>query len=154
MRQVQADLFNYPDADAICITTNGVVNAVGLAIMGRGVAARAVLHSHTLRRELGKRIQKYGNHVFVFDDPLFTMPVVSLPVKNDWRDHADPHLIMQSIRELVCIANALDWQSIALPRPGCGAGGLSWPTVEGLLCTRLDDRFVIVDLEAPCQDLL
>lgn len=102
---------------------------------------------------VGKGIQKYGNHVFVFDDPMFTMPIVSLPVKNDWRDPADPHLIIQSIRELVCIANALDWQSIALPRPGCGAGGLSWPTVEGLLCTRLDDRFVIVDLEAPCQDL-
>ena len=35
------DLAMEPGVDSICITTNGIVNASGLAIMGAGVAGEA-----------------------------------------------------------------------------------------------------------------
>lgn len=162
MRQITGNLFDYP-ADAICITTNGIANSAGLAVMGRGTAKQAADQYSWLRKALAERLKRHGNHVYVFDPASYSpdqlLPfvegeayeppplLVTLPVKHHWKDRADPQLIMQSMRELICIANALDWEEVALCRPGCGNGGLSWDVVEGLLCTRLDDRFVIVERE-------
>ena len=53
-------------------------------------------------------------------------------------------LIVESAHELVTTVNATEWNIVALPRPGCGKGGLSWESdVRPLLSSVLDDRFIV-----------
>lgn len=161
MREVKGNLFDYP-ADAICITTNPIVNAKGLAVMGAGVALEAARRYPWIRKALAVRLQArpWANALFVFDpldyeeSPTFwpvgedepPPKVVAFPVKHHWREPADYGLIRSSAYKLVTITDAMGWETVALPRPGCGNGGLPWPDVRRLIDPLLDDRFVIVDL--------
>jgi O-acetyl-ADP-ribose deacetylase (regulator of RNase III) len=165
MRHVRGDLFDYP-ADAICVTTNGIVNGHGLAVMGRGVALEAATRFPWLRTALAERLMG-GNHVYVFDPEQYLTheqlglldaagegyesppKLATFPVKHHWREMARPKLIARSAEELLVVARALDWETVALPRPGCGNGGLLWSEVEPILdeIFGYDDRFVIVDRE-------
>jgi hypothetical protein len=70
--------------------------------------------------------------------------VWTLPTKNDWRDAADLALIEASIKLLVEAVDAMGYKKIALTRPGCGNGGLSWEQVKPVLEKYLDDRFYVV----------
>lgn len=58
-----------------------------------------------------------------------------------WAAKADPTLIVESARQLFELANKYDIESVALPRPGCGAGELHWNDICGALEPILDDRF-------------
>lgn len=53
-------------------------------------------------------------------------------------------LITTSAHELVELANKHMWMSVVLPRPGCGAGELSWDEVRPILSAILDDRFYAI----------
>lgn len=51
-------------------------------------------------------------------------------------------LIIQSAIELVELADKHpEWKTIVMPRPGCGAGELSWNEVKPYIEDILDDRF-------------
>ena|SRR3990167_5006344 len=52
-------------------------------------------------------------------------------------------LIQASAEKLVLMADKFNWKKIILPPPGCGNGGLSWPTILPFLSC-LDDRFIVV----------
>lgn len=68
------------------------------------------------------------------------------PTKHDWHDRSDLDLIEQSARELAEVANLRDWQTVALPRVGCGLGQRDWKTeVKPILEQYLDSRFIVVD---------
>jgi len=58
-----------------------------------------------------------------------------------WAAVADIKLIKISAAQLVELADYLKYNKVVLPRPGCGAGELSWPTVKHELDQILDDRF-------------
>jgi hypothetical protein len=103
-------------------------------------------------------------------DMLHIVPyhVVSFPVKPDWCDPEDllprfrkqeseilgrsPGWMSQAKHEIIAesadvltkLADIAGWNSIVIPKPGCGAGGLNWNDVKPLLET-LDDRFYIID---------
>lgn len=66
------------------------------------------------------------------------------PVKYEWKQHASPVLIEQSIKELIDSAEMFHWRRIVMARPGCGNGNLDWDTVVKPLCAGLDDRFLVV----------
>ncbi len=147
MREAYGDLWAYP-ADAVCIPTNGDVNRRGLAVMGRGVARQAAVRIPGIQRDLGVLLKRDGNVVNLLRGALPGVgPVVlSFPTKHRWLDRADPTLIVRSCRQLTALADRFpEWRTIALPRPGCGNGGLSWPTVRPLLAGLLDDRFMVVE---------
>ncbi len=68
-----------------------------------------------------------------------------------WGSPSLLQLIEQSARELVALADlhrmpnkASRWDSIVLPRPGCGAGELNWDEVRPILSAILDDRFYAI----------
>ena len=150
--------------DAVCITTNAQVNRDGQAVMGRGCALEAAERWPQVRRNLGRRLQQSGNlpHIlaivgdaFYYEvndaSPLSSMALdggsllVSFPVKQHWRDAADPALILASALRLVALADEMKWRCVVLPRPGCGNGRLIWEEqVLPLLVPVLDDRFVVV----------
>jgi hypothetical protein len=62
-----------------------------------------------------------------------------------WACVANPKLIEKSAHELVALADKHKLESVVLPRPGCGAGELSWTgQIRDMLAGILDDRFWVI----------
>lgn len=144
MTTLQADLWTTP-CDARCITTNGTIKANGRAVMGRGTALQATAHYPGIRQIQHRALVGWGNV------PCILLPderpmLVSFPVKYDWWLAADLGLIAKSAQALVGLADGAQWQTVLLPRPGCGNGQRTWAEVVPILAPILDDRFVVVSL--------
>ena len=129
------------------ITTNGVVNSFGKAIMGKGIALKAknrYLDYYpyiNIDVILGKLIKAHGNHVYIIYDNL-----ISFPTKHHWREKSDIELIRRSAIELVTLLGpklSCD-DRVLLPPPGCGNGGLKWDYVRPVIAPILDDHYYAV----------
>lgn len=138
MREVYGNLWDFEGIHAI--TTNGFIKRNGEAVMGRGCALEASKRHPTLPRELGERLRSHGNLCFYFSK----YNIFTFPVKRYWYEKASLSLIRSSALQLN------EWildkeNTIYLPRPGCGNGGLSWdevkPLIEGIFTT---DKIVVV----------
>lgn len=165
MNEAYGNLWDF-QADATCITTNGFVKANGRAVMGRGCAKEAAEMFPLLPLYLGQKISRDGNNVaFVKDTmlrglippsntdglklyppltPLSAQALVFYPVKHHWKQQADVKLIERSAHQLVELTDRQGWQSVYLPRPGCGNGRLSWDYVRPIIEPILDHRFTVV----------
>lgn len=166
MREKTQDLW---EANVVCITTNGFVKANGECVMGRGCAKQAATRYPELPAQLGSLIRKYGNRVFNLSIKSDGKRILSFPVKPvsvvfngknavkhmrsrfrmgdtvpGWAAVADLAIIEESAKQLLALANKLNLDEVFLPRPGCGAGELSWTAVKPVLEKYLDDRFVVV----------
>ena len=65
-----------------------------------------------------------------------------------WMAQSDLNLIQQSCSELKQLAVEKGWDSVVLPRPGCGKGGLDWEkVVKPTVSAYLDDRFYVIDFK-------
>lgn len=155
MIEITGDIFQQHDADAICVTTNGVVKDNGCLVMGKGIAKKFALKYPQLPLSLGKCVKESGNQVHIFgtDPGLVGDPelihkypyVVSFPTKENWADPSPIELIIKSAHELVVFADLMMWIKVILPRPGCSNGGLDWESqVKPVLEPILDDRFYII----------
>jgi O-acetyl-ADP-ribose deacetylase (regulator of RNase III) len=139
MIEAKGDLWKYP-AEYRAVTTNGVVGYGDELVMGAGVALQAKKRFPTLPGKLGKWVKQYGNRAFVCPN----YRIISFPTKHHWRNTSCSVLIAKSAREVAEIADKHNIQSVAMPRPGCGNGGLRWEDVRPLLADVLDDRFVVL----------
>lgn len=149
MREATGDLFTYADADAIVIPTNMQTRwhaGREWAVMGAGVARLASDRYRMLQPQLAARMKRDGRrHIYVMDAGDDGRLVICLPTKDDWREPSDTALMRDMLDELVALTRAMGWKSVALPRIGCGLGGLSWEhTVRPMLALYLDARFVVV----------
>lgn len=169
MKELKGNIFDTigSDIDCICITTNGIVGATGLATMGAGTAGFAANRWPNIRSCLGSLLQKHGNRVFllgtIIQDGSFKDPridkynfedilcmVCSVPTKNDFRYKSDINLIKQSTIQLVELVNHYKLNNIVLPRLGCGigTGKLDWENeVKPIIKNSLDDRFTVFSFE-------
>lgn len=141
MIEIAADLWHY-DCDLRVITTNGDVNALQQAVMGRGCAKQCAERYPTIRLEFGEVLRRRGNRVHMLRHDL-----ASFPVKHHWHEKADLDLIWQSCTQLTALVNALEVEVCAVPRPGCGNGQLDYARdVRPLLLEwwERDDRFHIL----------
>lgn len=138
MREDKGNLWTYP-TDARIITTNGTLKKNGEAVMGRGCALEAKLRYPTLPLELGNRIKDFGNVPFGF---IYDVDLITFPVKHQFWQRADIELIKQSAEEIQVVLHMLPYDTIVMPRPGCGNGGLDWNDVKPILNEILDDSFV------------
>jgi len=178
MHEITGDLFESEKADAICILTNGFVNAQGANTMGKGCAGEAkrrwpgiqmVVGAHLKRHEIVHNdcrilttLNDFGE-VILEVPPAFARPVIgadpsirvcgiivpyhilTFPTKYHWSTPSDLQLIRRSCTQLMTHADAQGWNSVVLPRPGCGAGGLSWEDeVRPLISQILDQRFWVI----------
>lgn len=137
----------------VVITTNGIVNSRGRAVMGRGVALQAALRFPALALDLGERLRRHGNWLHWF--PPYR--IVTFPVKEHWRDQASFGLIARSAKELSVWLDQVTSEPLGpalltpirppifLVRPGCGNGGLDWSQVKPMIEPLLDNRFVVVE---------
>lgn len=155
MIELVGDLWRLP-ALVRCITTNGEVDSRGRAVMGVGCAKQAADFEPALKADLGRKLTECGNHVHILRQRPGRAMLVSFPTKHRWRESANLDLILRSANELVSTVNIyallvndngdIPDGSVLLPRPGCGAGQLSWEQVAEVLRPVLDDRFAAVSL--------
>ena len=169
MLEATGNLFDYVgQVDALCITTNGFVKNNGKAVMGRGCAQTAKQKWPEIDFTLGQKIIELGNCVHPLGITENTV-ICSFPVKPitttfngtnvvkhmvskfkigeqvpGWAAIARKDIIQFSAQELVALADKYNWQTVVLPRPGCGAGELRWGKIEPLLQKYLDNRFTAV----------
>ena len=145
MREIKANIFDMV-VETIVITTNGIVKRNGEAVMGAGIALEMAKKYPLFPKVFGDKLKKDGNHVFMFFVPQVKgRKVITFPVKNHFKEKASLELIEQSCKEIVILADKFELTQIALPRPGCGVGGLKWKDVEPILEKHFDQRFFIVD---------
>lgn len=155
MKEMTGNMWAYADAHkevtVVVVTTNGYVRKDGTAVMGRGCAKEAARRWPWLPLMLGRRLQARGNAPFAFRLPNKHYKLVTMPVKPvvcnpgdalpkmrhlrvdvpGWGCYADLGLIERSAHEM---RNLLNGSSVVIfPRPGCGNGGLGWPTVRKVL---------------------
>lgn len=146
--ETKEDIFYLPKTtEAVCITTNGITDKNGNAVMGKGIALQAKNLFHCEAR-LGEYLRTYGNRCFNLgqykrDNEIFTL--FSFPTKYHWKEMSDITLICKSAEQIVQMCNKFGITKCYLPLVGCGAGGLDWnTTVEPWLSSILDDRFVVI----------
>lgn len=154
MKEIKGNIFDQTDADAICVTTCGVVKSNGELVMGAGIAKQFANRYPLLAKHLGGLVSTYGNQVYGYSKSYGSnvyvtkkehRPVVfSFPTKHDWKDPSSLKLIEESAEQLVEKANFCDFTKIVLPRPGCGLGQLNWEDVKAVIEPILDDRFYII----------
>jgi hypothetical protein len=163
--------------DALVITTNGFVKKNGECVMGRGCAKIVAERWKEVPLALGNKITKKGNRVNLIgqikiEDRKFFL--VSFPVKPvtasckpdksnvvyhmrekfkntecvpGWACLADLAIIEESAKQLVELTNKKGWEMVVVPRPGIGAGELSWEVVRPVIYGLLDDRFHCIALQ-------
>lgn len=150
MKIVNCDMFQTcKSGDALCVTTNGVINKAGKLVMGAGNAKEFRDKFPGVDTKLGEYVSKYGNRVFkVGEINPFEKSVMlfSFPTKNDWKDKSDLKLIEQSCIQLKQVVEKFKVEgNIYIPAPGCSNGGLNWekdvkPVVEKHFT---EDRYII-----------
>ena len=113
------------DADARCVTTNGILRRDGALIMGKGIALEAAKRFPGIDRILGEKVRTQGNVPYYVPEHQ----VFSFPTKQHWRDKSSLPLISRA-HHLVELVNLLCMNKVILPRPGCGSGGLQWEEVK------------------------
>jgi len=139
MKEIEGNLWDYHGRAIIAITTNGLVTRKGEAVFGHGCARQARERFPGLARRLGASLAQQGNHVTSLGDGIVSFPVEHTPYETP-----DQRLIERSARELASLADSMGWDTIVVPRPGCGGGGLEWKEVRPILERYLDDRFLII----------
>lgn len=140
-------LHNMDNFDSICILTNGTIKRDGSCVMGAGIAGSFKNMFPGIDFHLGSKLKRGGNKMY----PLGRYTTkegnrvifLSFPTKNDWRDSSDIELIKTSCVQLMGAIEYYNLKRVALPRPGCGCGGLDWKDIEPILRELLDDRVII-----------
>lgn len=143
MRERRGDIWSLIGiANAICVTTNGILKPDGSLIMGAGIALQAARKFPGIDQRLGAKVKEKGNipHTGAIKEGT---AIVSFPTKYDWKDDSSLFLILSSVKYLVKMAEKYNWAYVAMPRPGCGLGNLNWDEVKKVIEPMLDYRFVI-----------
>ncbi len=155
MKIIYGDLFDQKllaEADAICITTNGVIRADGRAVMGAGVAKIAAQTWSWVQTRLAELLRNNGNITQIIGNDTSGglhrrgAFVVAFPTKNHWKDPSDLKLIEKSAKELRTLMDDYGWDNVIISPPGCGNGGLNWGNVAPVLVKYFgnDDRLTVV----------
>lgn len=163
------DLFDQiATSDAICITTNCTLMANGKNPMGGGCAGAAARKWPELQEIYGRLLSlapnvpvimgwasktNSDNFVSALDDTTGISTrthtaVVAYPTMVDISEDANLKLVRRSAKLLIEMADLFYWNSVVIPRPGAGIGGLDWDTeVKPELRELLDKRFVLIHKE-------
>lgn len=142
VKQTTANIWRLHDAGYyVVIPTNLYVTKDGKAVMGRGLALQAAQkwpkapfwYGFHLVEHI--RSTPYGQNPHMEDINPFDLLAVSpewravfLPVKTTWQQQARKGLIEASLTNLAYMLdkNVLKGVQLAIPRLGCGNGGLDW----------------------------
>jgi O-acetyl-ADP-ribose deacetylase (regulator of RNase III) len=128
------------------------VNCVG--VCGAGLAAQFKAkfpQNFDLYRKECEAKRMIPGRVFVTNVPGigsgYSAWIINFPTKRHWRDKSLLKDISDGLDHLVEVIEILDLREIAIPRLGCGLGGLDWHgQVRPLVVTKLEKRKVDIHL--------
>jgi len=130
----QGDLLKQDDVDAIV----NAVNCVG--VMGMGIALQ-------FKKKWPANFAEYAaackagavrpGRMFIHDSGGQIKPhyIINFPTKDHWRDASRIEYIRDGLVDLVAQVRRLGVRSLAIPRLGCGNGGLPWSDVRPVIET-------------------
>lgn len=133
----------------ITIVTNGdifksqceaLINPVNIkGVMGKGLAL-AFKTKYPAHFENYKRACQSGEmtteKVLAYQEINGPM-IICLATKADWRDSSKMEYVSAGLDDLANQIKALGIRSVAIPKLGCGLGGLDWNKVRPLIVEKL-----------------
>lgn len=147
-----------PNLDIFEVGTEAIVNPVNcVGVMGAGLALAfkerypEAFAAYRIEHRLGKlRMGK----VFPFRRKNDQIPkwILHLPTKFHYDDKSDIAQLSVAMADLVETINNRGIKSIAIPKLGCGLGGLKWEDVRLIMVHHLrqiEDRVDVVILGEP-----
>lgn len=139
----------YDIDDVLQSTADALVNPVNCkGVMGKGLALQ-------FRRRFPLMYHDYVDvcyrgwlcpgvlHVYSEDGKL----IINFPTKDDWRQPSELAYIEKGLTALHNLILQRDIKSIAIPKLGCGLGGLEWGIVHSMILEALDDLDVEIHLD-------
>lgn len=145
MQEFVGSIWDHP-CTVLCITTNPIIRSDGALVMGRGIAKQCVDRNPGVQFKFGDLVKRNGN-VFQITTSTDNMRILALfPVKDHWKEQAKLSIIEESAIYLANLATLVFFRDsiFALPRPGCGNGGLDWGKVKPLIEPILPDNVHII----------
>ena len=117
-----------------------LVNPVNIkGIMGKGLAL-AFKTKYPAHFENYKRACQNGemttDKVLAYQEKNGPM-IICLATKADWRDSSKMEYVSAGLDDLVKQIKTLGIRSVAIPKLGCGLGGLDWAKVRPLIVEKL-----------------
>lgn len=122
------DIFN-----SSCEYLVNPVNTVG--VMGKGLAL-------SFKNKFPNNFKKYKKYCnsgdFVVGKLLITSEnnkkIINFPTKIHWKDNSRIGFIIDGLKKLKIAIEKRDIKSVAMPKIGCGLGGLDWNLVFKEIC--------------------
>lgn len=124
------------------------VNCVGVAGKGLALAFRQRFpdnHRAYVEACRSKRLKIGTVLSVVFEDSPLRY-IVNFPTKLHWKDPSQYGYIHQSLQALAQWLKQEAIASVAMPRIGCGLGGLDWRVIEQVIRSQLNDVETLVEL--------
>ena len=117
-----------------------LVNPVNIkGIMGKGLAL-AFKTKYPAHFENYKRACQNGemttNKVLAYQEKNGPM-IICLATKADWRDSSKMEYVSAGLDDLVKQIKTLGIRSVAIPKLGCGLGGLDWNKIRPLIVEKM-----------------
>jgi O-acetyl-ADP-ribose deacetylase (regulator of RNase III) len=137
IRYTQGDLLHAPDQ-----AITNAVNTVG--VMGKGLALQFKQRFPDNFRAYAAACKAGGvtvGRMFVTQNEELEGPrwIINFPTKQDWRHPSKLEWVAAGLQDLRRVLLAEGIASVALPKLGCGLGGLDWNTVRPLIEQALGD---------------
>lgn len=132
-RHILSSIFN-SDAEALVNPTNCMgINGAGLA---KAFAHHYPSNAAHYRRACIMEPYIYPGQLVATRVPGQPM-IINLPTKNHWAHSSNLEDIEEGIRALAIHLEATKVKSVAIPKLGCGLGGLEWSAVRPLITKHL-----------------
>lgn len=131
-------MINFVKGDIFTADVEALVNPVNcVGVMGAGLAKQFKCrypYNYILYREACKqKVLKLGTVHYVFVSTNKPQYVINFPTKHHWRENSTLKNIESGLEALVLTIKSREIRSIAIPRLGCGLGGLNWEEVKPLI---------------------
>ncbi len=131
--------------DIFSMKTDAIVNPVNcVGVMGAGLARQFRLKYPEMFREYAKvcmnnTLRPGIMHVFIISTKQTPNFIINFPTKLHWKDPSDVSYITKGLIALREEIVSREIHSIAIPKLGCGYGGLDWNVVRREIIRYLKD---------------
>jgi hypothetical protein len=119
---------------SLCSTLGVPVNAVG--VMGAGLAKEFAKRFPSLEPAYRKAIKDGALAIgtpWLYRHPETNLGALCIVTKDHWKMPSELIHIEQSLEWISRNWEGIGIQDLALPKLGCGLGGLEWPKVKALM---------------------
>jgi O-acetyl-ADP-ribose deacetylase (regulator of RNase III) len=129
------------------------VNTVG--VMGKGIALQfkeAFPYNYQVYRDVCKKGKlQIGELLIVKDSNLLTgeKQIINLPTKTHWCMPSEYVYIEKGLIALRAYIQVHKTESLAMPAPGCGNGGLSWLMIKHMIEECLSGLETVIEVYEP-----